>query len=97
MAEIEFRDTVTTDMIRAMMGSGMKSFYNRDAIGRVTESYEAPLSVEIGGPCIKTIYKYVGGAAGSNRRVLAWEEEVVAWPGYELAAPGSGNDIDLVP
>ena len=95
--EIDYNDTVTADKIKAMMGSGMKSIYLRDASGRVETAYEASVNVEINGPCLMTRYKYLDGAAGDSRKVIAYEEKVVAWPGYEIVAIGSANDIDLVP
>lgn len=97
MAELSFRDTITTDGIKSLMNVGVKTLNLRDLAGRTYELYEAPLSTKIGDPCVKTVYKFLDGAAGSSRLVTAWEESVVAWPGYELLQAGAGDDITALP
>lgn len=94
--ETEYNDTVTADKIRALLGSGMKSIYIRDGNGRIEVSYEASVHIEIGAPCLRTKHKYADGALGNSRKVIAYEEQVVAWPGYEILEVGAANDIDLV-
>jgi len=84
------------DQIRNLMISGMKTVGIRDASGRMEVLYEAHIKSEIGDPCLRTRYKYLDGAAGSSRKVLAYEEEVIAWPGYEAIQAGAGNDFDLL-
>lgn len=91
-----FRDTKTREALKAMMKGGMKSAYVRDAALRVSTSYEAPLHAEIGDPCLRTILKYQDGAGGTSRKVIAQEEEIVSWPGYEAIQVGAGNDINNV-
>lgn len=97
MAETLFKDTLTHYTIRGLMDSGVKTIYIRDASSRTEELYEAPLNIEIGDPCLRTRYKYVDGAAGVSRQVIAWDEQIVAWPGYEILSPGAGNDITALP
>jgi len=97
MAETSFKDTVTANSIKSLMGEGIKVINIRDAIGRTVELYEAPLIIEIGNPCMKTVYKFKGGAAGTSNLIIAWEESVVAWPGYELLQAGAGDDITALP
>lgn len=95
--ETSFKDTVTADSIKGLMLTGIKTINIRDLAGRTYELYEAPLVVGIGDPCVRTLYKFVDGAAGSSRQVSAWEEEVVAWPGYEILQVGAGDDINALP
>lgn len=90
----EFRDTTARDKIVGMMKTGMKSMTVYDASDRPLEVYEAGLSAQIGDPCLITIYKYIDGAAGTSRQVLAYEERVGAWQGYELVQVGAGNNIN---
>lgn len=97
MAESPFKDTVTADSIKGLMGTGVKTIYIRDLAGRVEELYEAPLISDIGSPCVKTRYKYIDGVVGTSRQLVAWDEEVVAWPGYELIQVGAGDDITALP
>jgi len=87
-------DVKTIDVLRSLMAEGFKSANVRDAAGRPETLYEAPIESEIGDPCIRTRYKYLDGALGSSRKTIAWEEEVVAWPGYEVVQVGAGNDFD---
>ena len=89
-------DVTTIDLLKSMMGAGMKSALIRDASGRPETLYEASINAEIGEDCIKTTYKYVDGAGGTSRKTIAWEETIVAWPGYEIIQAGAGNDIDNV-
>jgi hypothetical protein len=96
MAEESFKDTYTRDKIRSLMQTGVKSAYFRDASERVEVLYEAPIHTAIGDPCLATSFKYLDGAAGSSRVVLATQEEVVAWPGFEVIQVGAGNDFDSV-
>jgi hypothetical protein len=95
--EVPFRDQTTASQIKALAGSGLKVVQVRDAAGRLETLYEAPVHSEIGEPCLRTRYKYLDGAGGTSRTVIAYSEDVVAWPGFEAIAPGSGNDFDLVP
>lgn len=95
--ETSFRDSVTADSIKGLMLTGIKNISLRDISGRIYELYEAPLIVTIGDPCVRTLYKFIDGAAGSSRQVIAWEEEVVAWPGYEILQVGAGDDINALP
>lgn len=90
-------DTETTNSIKSLMSVGIKTINLRDLAGRIYELYEAPLTFGIGEPCVKTVYKFVDGAAGSSRQVSAWEESVVPWPGYETLQPGAGDDINALP
>lgn len=95
--EKDFQDSYTRDQIKAMMNSGIKSIYDRDLAGRIETMYEGPLTVEIGDPCIRTKYKFIDGAGGNSQQIIAWEEEVVAWPGYGILptyTAGDPNDID---
>ena len=45
--ELQYKDSVTTDQLKAMFGSGMKQVNIRDAAGRIETLYEAPLSASI--------------------------------------------------
>jgi len=91
-----FKDATTTDAIKSLLGSGLKSILIRDAASRIETAYEAPIHAEIGNPCLRTRFKYTDGAAGTSRKSIAYEEEVVAWPGYEAVQAGAGNDFDLL-
>ena len=84
------------DQIKSLLNIGIKTAGIRDAAGRMEILYEAPIYSEIGDPCLRTRYKYLDGAAGTSRKVLAYEEEVIAWPGYEAVQAGAGNDFDLL-
>ena len=97
--EVGLQDNTTRDSIKAMMRSGMKNAYEYDGNGRVHYLYQAPLHLEIGDPCLRTHYKYFDGDAGTSRVVLAFEEEVVAWPGYldNTGTPIASNDITDLP
>jgi len=86
-----------TDQIKAIGKGGMKYITVRDAAGRVETLYEAELNAEIGDQCLITRYKYEDGAAGASRKVIAFEEEVATWPGYEILQVGAGNDINNLP
>lgn len=90
----EYKDTVARDKIRAMMNEGLKSVTLYDASGRAQETYETGLRAQIGDPCLITRYKYRDGDSGNSFQVLAYEERVGAWPGYEVAQVGAGNDIN---
>ena len=94
--EVGFRDTKTREAIKGMMQSGMKSVYVRDAALRIEIAYETPIHSKIGDPCLRTKIKYVDGSAGISRKVIAQEEEIIAWPGYNAIQVGAGNDIDNV-
>ena len=67
VAERDFNDKYTRDMIKGMMSSGYKSVFVRDAAGRIETVYEAPLNVRIGEVCLRTILKYEDGAGGPAR------------------------------
>lgn len=90
----EFRDTVARDKIKAMMNEGLKTVTVYDASDRAQEVYETGLRAQIGDPCLITRYKYVDGDAGNSRQVIAFEERIGSWPGYEIAQAGAGNDIN---
>jgi len=92
----EFRDATPQSLLQAMLHDGMKAVEVRDLAGRIEAVYEAPLSANIGEACLRTRLKYLDGAAGSSRKVIAMEEDVVAWPGYEIIEAGTGNDFDSV-
>lgn len=94
MAELA---VVTSDVLKSLMRGGMKSAMIRDASDRPEVLYEAPINSDIGEPCLRTKYKYQDGAGGTSRKVIAWEEEIVPWPGYEIISAGAGDDIDLLP
>jgi len=87
----------TIDQLKSLLNEGMKSAMIRDAAGRPSILYEAHIEAEIGDPCLRTIYKYVDGAAGTSRKTVAWEETIVAWNGYEVIQVGAGNDINNLP
>jgi hypothetical protein len=91
-----FKDTFSRETLKSLMKSGMKSVYVRDAAGRIETTYEAPLSANLSDPCLRTKLKYSDGAAGTSRQVIAQEEEIIAWPTYEIIQVGAGNDIDNV-
>lgn len=95
-AEERFLDTPTRYTLKNLMESGMKSAFVRDASGRIEVAYEAPIRANIGEPCIRTKMKYLDGAGGTSRSVIASEEDVVAWPGFDIIQPLTGDDIDLV-
>lgn len=95
-AEEKFRDTVTATTLRGMMEGGYKTVYILDGI-RYSVIYEAPINADIGDPSLRTILKYEDGAGGTSPLVIAQEEQVVAWPGYEIVSVGAGDDITLVP
>ena len=90
----EYRDTVVRDKIRTMMNEGLKTVTVYDAGGRAQEVYETGLHADIGDPCLITRYKYRDGDGGNSFQVLAFEERVGSWPGYEIAQAGAGNDIN---
>lgn len=94
--EDRFLDTPSKRTLRNLMQAGMKTAYVRDAALRIEVAYEAPIRANIGEPCIRTKMKYLDGAGGTSRSVIASEEEVVAWPGYDVIQPLTGDDIDLV-
>jgi hypothetical protein len=85
------------NQIQSLAGEGMKVATVRDAAGRPETTYEASLNTEIGESCLVTRYKYADGALGTSRKVIAYEEEVLPWPGYEAIAVGAGNDFNLIP
>ena len=93
----EYRDTYVRDKINTMMMTGVKSVTVYDASDRAHFVYEAGLGAEIGDPCLITEYKYIDGLAGTSRQVLAYEECVGAWPGYEVVSVGAGNDLSNLP
>lgn len=90
----EYKDTIVRDKIRSMMNEGIKTVTVYDVGGRAQEVYEAGLHADIGDPCLITRYKYRDGDSGNSFQVLAYEERVGAWPGYEVAQAGAGNDIN---
>jgi hypothetical protein len=90
----EYRDTIARDKIKSMMNEGIKTFTIYDASDRAEEVYEAGLHAVVGDPCLITLYKYIDGAAGSSRQVLAYEERIGSWTGYETVQVGAGNDIN---
>lgn len=89
-------DIKTIDVLKSLMGEGMKTAMLRDVSGRPEVLYEAPLRARIGDPCLVTRYKYVDGAAGTSRKTIAYEEEITSWPGYEAVQVGAGNDFTLL-
>lgn len=89
--------TVSRDTIKSMLREGLKTVLLRDVAGRIETSYEVHITAKIGDPCLKTVMKYADGAAGTSRQVVAYEESVVAWPGYEALGAGYANDINNVP
>jgi len=89
-------DLKTIDQIKTLMGEGVKTAILRDVAGRPDTIYEANINASIGDPCLKTSFKYVDGAVGTSRKVIAYEESIVAWAGYEAIQAGAGNDFDLV-
>lgn len=95
-AERKFLEQHSATEIKNLMSSGMKVASLRDASNRIFEQYEAPIKAEIGDPCLRTRYKFLDGAGGTSKKVIAWEEEVVAWQGFEIIEAGTGNDFDLV-
>lgn len=95
--ERDYRDGYTRDKIKSMMQEGMKSILVRDASGRIETAYEAHITAQIGDTCLRTDVKYVDGAGGTSRQVIAYEELVTDWPGYEILGVGYDNDINLVP
>jgi len=101
MAEIdktpEYRDTTAANRIKTLMQVGMKSSQIRDVAGRISTTYEAPINAIIGEPCLRTEFKYLDGAGGTSRSVIAYQETVVSWPGFEPVFTGAGNDFDLIP
>lgn len=96
-AERDFNDKFTRDMIKGMMTSGYKTIYIRDAAGRIETVYEAPLNVEAGEVCLRTVLKYEDGAGGTSKRVIAQEESLVGWPGYTAIGGTDDEDITTVP
>jgi len=86
----------TIDQLKSLLNEGLKTATVRDAAGRPATIYEANIDAEIGAPCLRTRYKYEDGALGTSRKTIAYEEEVVAWPGYEAVQVGAGNDFDLL-
>jgi len=95
--ERDFRDGTTRDKIMSMKEGGMKSILIRDANGRIQTAYEAHITAQIGDTCLRTELKYIDGAGGTSRQVVAYEELVTAWPGYEILNAGYANDINNVP
>jgi len=73
-------DSKARDFIRSQMQEGMQTSHVYDAAGRIESLFEAPINVTLGQPCLLTEFKYVGGALGTNRNVLAMRESVGAWP-----------------
>ena len=94
--ENRYLDTPSRTTLRNLMESGMKVAYVRDVSGRIEIAYEAPIRAEIDEPCIRTKMKYLDGAGGTSRSVIASEEDIVGWPGFEVIQAGSADDIDLV-
>ena len=94
MPKDEYR---SSNRLESLAKEGMKVATLRDAAGRPEVTYEAHIDAEIGDPCLVTRYKYVDGALGSSRKVIAYEEEVSPWPGYEVVETGAGNDFNLIP
>lgn len=92
-----YEDFDSIDQIRALMKEGMKSALVRDASGRPEFLYEAHFEAEIGEKCLRTQYKYQDGALGTSKKIIAYEEIIVAWPGYEILSVGAGNDINNLP
>jgi len=77
------------DMISSQLRNGQMVYNIYDASGRLSEVYEAPLSSVTGNPCLKTIIKYVDGAAGTSRVIIATKESLATWD--------SSWDADLLP
>ena len=50
----------------------------------------------LGDGCIRTRFKYADGAAGTSRRVIAWEEDITGWPGYESVQNGADNNFNAL-
>jgi hypothetical protein len=96
MSEQAFKDTFSRDKIKNLMKSGVKSAFVLDAASRIESVYEAPIQSAIGDPCLVTSFKYLDGAGGTSRVVVATQEKVVAWPGFEIVQVGAGNDFDLL-
>ena len=95
--ERSLKDSFTRDNIKSLMANGFKTAYVRDAAGRIESLYEAPLNIGLGDPCLRTQFKYIDGAAGTSRSVIATIESVIGWPGFEVVSAGSGDDFNLVP
>lgn len=79
MAQYDKVDVTTRDMILSQLGVGQKVYNVYDANSRLIEVYEAPLTAQTGDPCLKTIIKYIDGAGGTSRLILATSEELAAW------------------
>jgi len=69
----------TRDMISSQLNNGQMVYNVYDASGRLSEVYEAPLFSVNGNPCLKTIIKYIDGAAGTSRVILATKESLSTW------------------
>lgn len=52
------------------------------------------LTGQLGDGCLRTRMKFLDGSGGTSRRVVAWEEDIVGWPGYEIVQAGAGNDFN---
>lgn len=92
-----YKEYTSIDQIKSLMTEGMKSLTLRDGSGRPEFVYEAHYSAKIGEKCLRTQYKYSDGALGTSRKVIAYEEIISAWPGYEILSVGAGNDINNLP
>jgi len=90
--ETGYRDSKSLQQVKAMMQNAYKAVYEYDTIGNISVAYEAPLQAEINDPCLRTKYKY----DSVSFQIIAQEEEIVAWPGYEQIQVGAGNDIDNI-
>lgn len=76
---IDKKDIGTRDMIASQLSSGQMTYNVYDSSNRLSEVYEAPLTSGHGEPCLKTIIKYIDGASGTSRTILATKESVTTW------------------
>lgn len=91
--ETKYKDMASREKIKSLLDCGVKTAYVRDGAGRVESLYEAPLTSDIGEPCLLTQFKYADGAAGTSRQVVATIESVTSWLGFEVVQVGAGDDF----
>lgn len=74
------------DMLKANLNEGIKSFAVYDGSGRQTALYEAPLTQDVGEPCLASFYAFVGVSTDAT----AWKEEISTWTAtMEAALPAT--------
>jgi hypothetical protein len=96
MADNNLGDNKSMEVIKSLLMEGITSVYVLDGSGRIQEQYDGYTDIKLGNACLKTEYKFQDGALGNSRKVIASNESIAPWPGYEVVQVGAGNDFDAL-